>query len=335
MKPLVYSVKRNGGWTRSGKNIYYFQNNVKKQGEAGFYNTLTFELEFEHEFDTVFIAYTYPYTFSDLSRYLKTILNTEKYNLVLGSKVLCKSINGNECKMLVVTDFTGTEIEIAAREAIFITARVHPGENPCSFVMEGLINFLISSDSKAQFLRKNFIFKIVPMLNIDGVVIGNTRTNMAGLDLNRQYRDPEGPCPEITALKNEFFQTQSSRKINMFLDIHGHSQNKNLFIFGCSNNNYPEHVMKERIFPLIAHQNIDSFYFDSCKFNIEQSKFSTGRISVRELFGIINSFTFEISVCGAAVGKKKGNHYTIPDLLSIGHDLGRCLYIMNADKGAV
>lgn len=30
MKPLVYSVKRNGGWTRSGNNIYYFQNNIKK-----------------------------------------------------------------------------------------------------------------------------------------------------------------------------------------------------------------------------------------------------------------------------------------------------------------
>lgn len=69
--------------------------------------------------------------------------------------------------------------------------------------MEGLINFLISNNVKAKFLRKNFIFKVIPMLNIDGVVIGNTRTNMAGLDLNRQYRDPEGLCPEILALKNE------------------------------------------------------------------------------------------------------------------------------------
>jgi len=41
------------------------------------------------------------------------------------------------------------------------------------------------------------------MINIDGVIVGNTRTNMAGLDLNRQYQDPEGPAPEIAALKNE------------------------------------------------------------------------------------------------------------------------------------
>jgi len=66
--------------------------------------------------------------------------------MIVGSKVLAKSINGNDCQMLVITDFTGEDTEIAAREAIFITSRVHPGESPCSFVMEGLINFLLSND---------------------------------------------------------------------------------------------------------------------------------------------------------------------------------------------
>ena len=32
------------------------------------------------------------------------------------------------------------------------------------------------------------IFKIVPMLNPDGVILGNTRTGVAGKDLNRQYK---------------------------------------------------------------------------------------------------------------------------------------------------
>jgi hypothetical protein len=118
----------------------------------------------------------------------------------------------------------------------------------------------------------------------------------------------------------------------MFLDIHGHSQNKNLFMFGCSNNNYPEHVMKERIFPLIMHQNIESFYFDSCKFDVDEKKMSTGRISIREQFGIINSFTFEISVCGAAIGKKRGYHYTIQDLLKTGVEIGHTLYLYHSDS---
>lgn len=35
------------------------------------------------------------------------------------------------------------------------------------------------------------MFKIVPMLNPDGVIVGNYRTNLAARDLNRTYRDPK------------------------------------------------------------------------------------------------------------------------------------------------
>ena len=97
----------------------------------------------------------------------------------------------------------------------------------------------------------------------------------------------------------------------MFVDIHGHSRSKNLFMFGCTNNDNPKDVMKERIFPLLLHKNCESFYFDSCAFDVHPDKASTGRITLREEFGIINSFTFEVGICGASVGKYKGHHFTI------------------------
>ena len=34
------------------------------------------------------------------------------------------------------------------------------------------------------------MFKLVPMLNPDGVVVGNYRTSLAGVDLNRVFRSP-------------------------------------------------------------------------------------------------------------------------------------------------
>lgn len=37
---------------------------------------------------------------------------------------------------------------------------------------------------------KRCIFKIVPMLNPDGVVLGNYRTGIAGRDLNRVFANP-------------------------------------------------------------------------------------------------------------------------------------------------
>jgi murein tripeptide amidase MpaA len=53
---------------------------------------------------------------------------------------------------------------------IFLSARVHPGETPSSYAIRGLIKFLLSSkDIRAQTLRDNFVFKIVPMINPDGV----------------------------------------------------------------------------------------------------------------------------------------------------------------------
>ena len=41
------------------------------------------------------------------------------------------------------------------------------------------------------------------MINVDGVIIGNYRTSMAGNDLNRRYVDPDFRLhPEICAIKN-------------------------------------------------------------------------------------------------------------------------------------
>ena len=49
--------------------------------------------------------------------------------------------------------------------AVIITARVHPGESPSSWMMRGVLHYLTSSTEAAEALRKLFIFKIVPMLN--------------------------------------------------------------------------------------------------------------------------------------------------------------------------
>lgn len=76
------------------------------------------------------------------------------------------------------------------KKAIFLTARVHPGETMSSYIIEYIIDFLLSNSSLARNLRENFVFRIVPMLNIDGVIVGNYRCNLSGADLNRQYIEP-------------------------------------------------------------------------------------------------------------------------------------------------
>lgn len=51
--------------------------------------------------------------------------------------------------------------------------------------MEGLIDYICSNEKEARLLRDIYVFKIVPMLNPDGVIVGNYRCSLAGLDLNR------------------------------------------------------------------------------------------------------------------------------------------------------
>jgi len=63
---------------------------------------------------------------------------------------------------------------------VFISARVHPGESNSSWMMKGIIDFLVSSEPEAILLRDNFVFKIVPMLNPDGVINGNYRCSLVG-----------------------------------------------------------------------------------------------------------------------------------------------------------
>jgi murein tripeptide amidase MpaA len=53
-----------------------------------------------------------------------------------------------------------------------------------------------------ELLRK-YIFKIVPMINVDGVIYGNSRCDIAGADCNRKWTRNANHFlyPAITALR--------------------------------------------------------------------------------------------------------------------------------------
>ena len=76
------------------------------------------------------------------------------------------------------------------KKALVISARVHPGETNASFVFAGFFQTIASqafnlSFPFAQSLRDNYLIKIIPCLNPDGVSCGNYRAGLEGVDLNR------------------------------------------------------------------------------------------------------------------------------------------------------
>lgn len=54
-------------------------------------------------------------------------------------------------------------------------------------MVKGLLEFLCSDEEEARYLRRQVVFKVVPMVNVDGVVVGNFRTSLCGKDLNRMF----------------------------------------------------------------------------------------------------------------------------------------------------
>ena len=109
--------------------------------------------------------------------------------------------------------------------------RIHPGETNASWVLHGILDFLASKDSAE--LKDRLIFKVVPMINPDGVVAGNYRTSFIGKDLNRLYlmNDPQNPGyskidnalkPEIMAMKKliQECKDSESRGVLAFIDVH-------------------------------------------------------------------------------------------------------------------
>jgi hypothetical protein len=68
--------------------------------------------------------------------------------------------------------------------------------------MEGFLQEALSDTAWAASLRRLFVIKVLPMINVDGVVLGNFRTSMGGKDLNRQFKLRQTYLfPEVESLK--------------------------------------------------------------------------------------------------------------------------------------
>ena len=92
------------------------------------------------------------------------------------------------------------------------------------------------------------------MTNPDGVIVGNYRTSLSGNDLNRQFVNPDARLhPTVCAIKSLISEViQNSKEpepITTFIDIHGHSRKKCIFIYGAHFPLHNERYLKMRVIP--------------------------------------------------------------------------------------
>lgn len=110
------------------------------------------------------------------------------------------------------------------KRAIILMGRQHAGETPSSYFMQEIADELLGSAPENEFLLSNFDFYLFPMVNVDGVSVGNYRCNSSGYDLNRSWHlDDYRDIPEVFYIKSEIKRIMKKQPIELILDIHGHS----------------------------------------------------------------------------------------------------------------
>ena len=329
MRPLLHSATEASltgqGWTRCGTNISYSPNTLKRVDRVGTnYYTLSFNLEIPHDNDTIYLAHSYPYTYSDLRRYLTALEADRSRCYRIRRTLLCESLAGNACDLLTITNFQSDSAVARAKRGVVICARVHPGEAPASWMMKGLIDYLSGSSIDARILRDMFVFKIVPMLNPDGVILGNYRCNLAGLDLNRFWHEPSRRLqPTIYYAKKMIKKFSEERQLSLFIDLHAHSARKNIFVFGNNEDDATGYV-PSKVYPTLLSNHCPFFSMADSVFKNQKVKERSARVSIFRSFGTVNAFTLEASFSGASFGKLCNVHFNTRHY----EDMGR--YICDA-----
>ena len=230
---------------------------------------------------------------------------------------------------------------------MFVTARVHPGETPGSYMLDGFLEALLSDTELGKLLRKHFVFKVIPILNPDGVHRGHYRLDSRGFNLNRCYVYPSADeFPIIYATKAYIDYMHSEHLLGFYLDLHAQPSRPSSFLFG--NSQAAEDQAESQLFAKVVSLLTPLFTYNYCDFSERsmhardpkdhQSKEGCGRVAVHKSTGLRHCYTIE---CCYEAGRNLASKSIpplrkslptppfsdIPAYLTIGHTLASALLV--------
>lgn len=173
------------------------------------YNGRELEIEFESDYSTIYLAYYPPYTYE---QHLALIAQCQLHPMVQ-HHVIGQTVQQRDIDLLQVG------LPNKNKKKVWVIARQHPGESMAEWFMEGFLQRLLSDDDAVgRKLLEKCIFYVVPNMNVDGSILGNLRSNAAGINLNREWNNPsKDKSPEVYYVENKM----KAIGLDMCLDVHG------------------------------------------------------------------------------------------------------------------
>jgi predicted deacylase len=104
------------------------------------------------------------------------------------------------------------------RGALVLTGRQHPPEVTGGLAFQDFVERLLAADPLAERFRATYAIGLVPEVNPDGVARGHWRTNLRGVDLNRDW----GPFtqPETRGVADWLAALDGEVPLRLFVDFH-------------------------------------------------------------------------------------------------------------------
>ncbi len=240
------SARNEFGGSLSGHPFFYTydqQEWFKFDNNSGFNADYDFSNNSAFTQDDVYVAYSIPYlvtrtdqrvlewsasefvsptTSANSSLAVGTIANTTPYGL----------------SDLNLYGFTITdETVVTPKEKVLLVTGNHSAEMGGTWAFEGMIDFLLSADPRAAYLRKNAEFFVYPQIDPLGRTEGNYRANSQNLsgDHNRFWDSSisgdNGGYTEIDTLHNAII-ADTGGDVDFSFDFHGFWNPGNNHIFG-------------------------------------------------------------------------------------------------------
>jgi len=162
--------------------------------------------------DSVYFAIGYPYVYTDMIN-LVNLIQFHPYSEISDLTI---SEGGKEVKLIKISD---PEVDDSAKILVWTIARQHAFECNSNYVIEGLVNYIVSESFEAKRLREQAIIYILPVMDVDNTYDGGTGKDQLPVDFNRNW-DSTSYWNAIIAVKELIGVTASSNSFEFFIDSH-------------------------------------------------------------------------------------------------------------------